>query len=59
MTIKERLYHKAIEETVKKSYNIDRYGLACCECNSYVASGQVMKHDKGCFIIQLERILTI
>lgn len=59
MTIKEKLYRKAIEETVKKSYDADKYGISCCECNSYVASGQVLEHDKDCFITHLERILSI
>lgn len=59
MTTKEKLYRKAIELVVKLHIDIDRYGMFCMECESYATNREAIKHEKGCLIKHLERILSI
>lgn len=59
MTIKERLYRKAIESVIKHHIDIDRYGMSCMECESYALERDNIEHAKDCGIKRLERILAI
>ena len=63
MTIKERLYPEAIKFTIRRKTSADKYGLFCIECEGRTPANmqyrEAIKHQKGCFISHLERILAL
>jgi len=59
MTIRERLYRKALEEFVKDNYANDSGGGFCLDCNVYTPKGNKKVHKKKCFTGKVERILAI
>jgi len=62
MTIKERLYSKALRRELEDKYDDGRYGENCRACGAHPVISEgilIYKHSRRCPTGQLERILSI
>ena len=60
MTIKEKLYHRALERELEEKYDKNEYGKHCLACGDYYDPVvEKIFHYRRCPTAQLERILAI
>ena len=59
MTIKEKLYRKALQREIADDYEDDKYGTSCKSCGAHNPIAKKIFHYRRCPTAQIERILSL